>query len=237
MTEHPPNSRGRGRQSTAAVVCTLALLCGVAVDRFVLAGPTAKAEAYHEQVRGAAGVFPIHFDRWLGIDAEVPTAAVTMLKPNVIISRNYQELGRNRHVTVLLVQCRDSRDILGHYPPVCYKNQGWAMQSAEPRNWTVDEQAIEGMRYVFTLSRNGSNQELTIDNFMILPTGETAGDMDDVDRAARDSRLKHFGAAQVQLVYGPGVTEADRAEIFETFARQLQPVLSAVMKPGREVTR
>lgn len=233
MTEpkHKPASRQFG--SRVAWACTLLLLAGIAADRAYFSRPTAEAGQYHEVVRGTAEGIPFHFDRWLGIDAPVPQSAITMLKPNFILSRNYQELGRDRQATLLVVQCKDSRDILGHYPPVCYVNQGWAVQSATPRDWAIDDLTVHGTRYVFSTGGDGVRRELVLDNFMILPSGRTARDMDEVDRAARDSRLKHFGAAQVQLVYDARSSEADRTEIFQAFARQLRPTIDAITRPGR----
>lgn len=222
------------RQSRIALAVTLVLLGAISVDRFVFARPTAAAEAYHERLRETAARLPSHFDRWLGVDAPVPQSAITMLKPNFIISRNYNELGGRRSAMLLVVHCRDSRDILGHYPPVCYVNQGWAMESATPKDWETDGGKIAGMRYVFSTNRGGSKQELVLDNFMVLPDGQTARGMDEVDRAARDSTLKHFGAAQVQLVYNASLTEADRSEIFSAFMRQLRPVLDAILKTRRD---
>lgn len=233
MTDADVTLSSSKRASRIAWSCTLALLVGVAIDRLFFSRPTAEAGIYHEMVSGTANSFPFHFDRWLGIDAPVPQSAITMLKPNFIISRHYHELGQGRQVSLLVVQCKDSRDILGHYPPVCYVSQGWTVQSAKPRDWVVDGETIRGMRYVFVSDPERTNRELTLDNFMVLPNGQTARDMDEVGRTAQDSRLKHFGAAQVQIVYNGSLSESDRTEIFHAFAHELQPILVAVMRPGR----
>mgnify|MGYP007071125856 CR=1 FL=1 len=31
----------------------------------------------------------------------------------------------HEQVNVAVVQCRDARDMGGHYPPICYPGQGW----------------------------------------------------------------------------------------------------------------
>lgn len=232
MTDQPSDIARPGAR--VAWICTLLLLGGIAADRAFFNKPTAEAGAYHEMVAGTANAFPFSFERWLGVEAPVPQSAIAMLKPNFILSRAYQELGGDRRVTLLVVQCTDSRDILGHYPPVCYVNQGWVMQSAKPRDWLVGDQTIHGTRYVFRTGGEGVQRELVLDNFMILPSGSTARDMDAVDLAARDSRLKYFGAAQVQLVYDNRLSEAQRSEIFQEFARELKPTIDAITRPGRK---
>src|SRR5580765_8579034 len=103
MTKSARLSSGTARQSRVALSCTLALLVAVSVDRFVLGRPSAHADAYHESVGDAAEQFPFQFDRWLGVEVPIPQSAITMLKPNFIISRNYQELGKGRSVTLLVV--------------------------------------------------------------------------------------------------------------------------------------
>jgi hypothetical protein len=233
MTDPATLSPRLARQSRLAVSCTLLLLACAAAERFVLTQPGADAEAYHEWVRHAADAIPIHFDRWLGIEAPVPQSAVTLLKPNAIVSRNYQELSRGRDVSLIVVHCRDSRDILGHYPPICYVNQGYTMSAAEPREMTVDDLKLSVTRYRFAVVRDGVTRSLELDNFMVLPTGEIVPDMGAVDRAARDQALKHFGVAQVQIIYGSRLDDVDRGETFDAFVRQLRPFISAVMRSGR----
>lgn len=215
---------------------TLVLLAGVTYTQYFLRQPAAGAEAYHERARLVAENFPFHFGRWLGVEVPVPQAAVTMLKPNFIISRRYQEIGTGRSASLVVVHCRDSRDILGHYPPVCYKGQGWLEESTKPRDWVVGKDTIEATRYVFHSDRATGGQELVVDNFMILPTGQTARDMTGVTLAAQDNQLKHFGAAQVQIVYPQGMSEADRSDIFTVFVRELAPLMKSIKDANSSTT-
>lgn len=227
MTQPLPNPPG-GHSTRYACAMTLALLAGVTYTQYFLRQPAAGAEAYHERARLVAGDFPFHFERWLGVEVPVPQAAVTMLKPNFILSRRYQEIGSGRTASLVVVHCRDSRDILGHYPPVCYKGQGWLEDSTKPQDWVVGKETIEATRYVFHSDRAAGGQELVVDNFMILPNGLTARDMTSVTLAAQDNRLKHFGAAQVQVVYPQGMSEADRSDVFTAFVRELEPLIRSL---------
>jgi len=49
--------------------------------------------------------------------------------------------------------------------------------------------------------------------------------MDGVDAAARDNRLKFFGAGQVQVVYDSTIPAGQRQDLFETFIRAARPVV------------
>jgi hypothetical protein len=217
-------------QSVLPWLCTGALLLGIGADRLLLRRPAADATAYHQRVRQAAEGLPLVCGGWLGTDVPVPQGAVTLLKPNVIVSRRYEEIGTGRTATVLLVHCQDARDILGHYPPACYRGQGWTLESATPMDWSRDGRVINGTRYSFTTPQRVS---MTIDNFMLLPDGRTARDMNDVERVAQDQRQKHFGAGQVQLLYRSEMSDADRAEIFQTFVGMLRPVIAQItQQPG-----
>lgn len=213
---------------------TLVLLLGITADRALLGRASIDSEAYHARVREAAESIPFIVDNWLGVDVPIPQGAITLLKPNVILSRRYQEIASGRAATLLLVHCRDARDLLGHYPPVCYAGQGWRMESSARHDWTVDGQVYQGTRYVFQGSGPNSNQSILIDNFMLLPNRRTARDMDEVDQSARDSTLKHFGAAQVQIVHDSRVPEQQRQQTSEMLIRESQPLIQRIMAPVGE---
>ena len=55
---------------------------------------------------------------------EVPPEAQELLRPNAIFSRRFQRPGEIG-VHVLVVHCSDARDMIGHYPPICYPSSGW----------------------------------------------------------------------------------------------------------------
>jgi hypothetical protein len=216
-------------------VCTLALLCGIVADRVRLGRNAVDPEAYHARVRKAGENIPYHFDNWLGVDVPVPGSAVKLLKPNIIISRRFEEMQTGRQVTLLVVQCRDARDILGHYPPICYPATGWTMDSSRPQDWEIGDLKIAGMSYVFNVAEQESFAKVTVDNFMLLPNGTIARDMDAVEMAAKDPRRKSFGAAQVQLVYPPNTSSVDQAKLFPVIIRMLRPLIDAATQPSEEI--
>lgn len=215
-------------------ICTAALLGGIAADRALMRKPSQDSAAYHQRVRAVAEGVPFHFDRWLGVDVPVPQGAVSLLKPNVLLSRRYEEMGSGRRLTLLLVHCKDARDILGHYPPVCYAGQGWTLVGSQPRDWTVEDLPIKATRYTFKPPASEAGELVSIDNFMLLANGTTARDMDEVEVAAQDARRKYFGAAQVQIVYDASVSEADRASVFDAFVTMLKPLILTIEQQSND---
>src|SRR5688572_9027810 len=134
------------RRTLPMMLTTLAL-AGLLADKLLFHTPPADAAAYHERVRGAAATVPLHIDSWFGVDTPVPTAAVEMLHPNVVISRRYEDLRTHQNVSFLLVQVSDVRDILGHYPPYCYPARGWPEMGREAKTWDVKGLKINGTTY------------------------------------------------------------------------------------------
>jgi hypothetical protein len=220
--------RGAGWLPWAA---TIALLAGLAFDRIVFQAPSADSTAYHARIRSVAEKLPDLHDRWLGTDVEVAAGAITLLKPNVIISRSYAEIDTGRHVNLLLVQCRDARDLDGHFPPNCYKGRGCILETGDPTDWNVDGLKITGMQYVFLTPQH---TRMTVENFMLLPSGKTARDLDAVEQAAKDRRQKYFGAAQVQFVFDQPLSQSDRDEIVGTFVEMLRPLLNEILQKGND---
>ena len=212
----------------APPAATLCLLAGLAADRVLYHLPSGDAETYHKQVLEAADLVPIHIGTWLGTEVPLPQSAVTLLHPNLTLSRRYKDIATGRQVTFVLVQCRDSRDLLGHYPPVCYSNHGYTQLSATPKDWQVDDLLVQGKQYEFSAYRFERSTHISVDDFMILPDGQICRDMDGVQRAAKDRRKQFFGAAQVQVVSDGSFSDAERDEITQMLIRANRPVIDKI---------
>jgi Protein of unknown function (DUF3485) len=234
MTEKPHRRRMISRVLSARIVALL-LLGGIFAERLVFSGDGPDVAAYHDRVRAAADSFPYHVAGWLGRNSQVPQGAITLLKPNVIVSRTFSDMNSEAGFSFLLVHCRDARDMLGHFPPVCYAGQGWSLKSASAQDW--ENGKIQGMRYVFEVDRAGYSSSIVVDNFMLLPSGRTARSMDHVEATARDSRLKHYGAAQVQFVYDGDLTETEHDAISSAFIDELLPIISIITEPLQEARK
>lgn len=207
---------------------TLLLLGGVAWE---VRGrdQSADAVAYHQRIRGVAdSAIPYSAGDWLGHDVECPPAAIDMLHPNVLTSRAFANVRTGEVASLLFVQCSDARDLLGHYPPVCYVAHGMTLVSREARDWTVGGVEIHGMRYHFGNVASSSSSGTVIDNFMALPTGKFGRDMEDVSAVAKDRRLRQFGAAQVQLLTDESMTDARRDEVVRELIEPIVPLLRCI---------
>jgi hypothetical protein len=204
---------------------TLFLLGVAFADKVLFHLPPSDAAPYHARVRQAAAGLPYHIGPWLGTDTPVPPAAVAMLRPNLILSRQYQDVRTGRTASLLIVQCEDARDLLGHYPPTCYRAQGWSRRGTIATERQVDGEAIPITDYTFTSTRIDRTNELRIDNFMVLPDGPMCRDMDAVATVAQDYRRKFFGAAQIQIITDTQWSDSERDELFRQLIRAAGPLL------------
>jgi hypothetical protein len=195
--------------------------------------PVEDTEAHHRRVRDlAATSLASCVGDWLGKDVDSPPSVVALLRPNVLVTRAYTNLRTGETATLLFVHCSDARDLIGHYPPVCYPAHGQETKSSEARDWTVAGVTITGMRYHFDGREGPFGREMVVDNFMVLPNGRYGRDMDMATRVAWDRRLRHFGAAEVQVVTNGEMTDARRDEVFRTL---LEPALPLFESVGAEV--
>lgn len=215
------------------IAAAIVLLCGVGADRLAMPRP-ADATAYHRAVAQASAAIPTRIGTWIGEDVPVPSAAVTMLSPNVLLSRRYVDTATGREARLLLVQCGDARDMTAHYPPVCLVNSGWTLTESRPRDWLVGATRIPGTEYRFAMRSFGQMSAIIVCNFMALPDGRLARDMGPVTAAADDVTHRYFGAAQVQVVLGADVTEAERDAAVSTLVGGLGQTLHAI---GAEAVR
>jgi hypothetical protein len=195
---------------------SLALLGGIAVQNHSHLKPR-DVEPYHERAKAAIEGFPYTVGRWSGSDQNVPPEAVKLLRPNAkIISRTYIDCNRlDRDVSLLLVQCRDPRDMAGHYPPNCYPGQGEQLVNATPQDWRAGDMVIPGTLYQFQGRTQDRVFERYVFNFMIVPGLPIIRSMDGIYRAAEDYQNRYYGAAQVQLVMPPDLSDAERRQIFD----------------------
>ena len=186
------------------------------------------AETYHARIRVLAEYAPLRIGEWVGKDMPVPVAAVTLLKPNVILSRSFINFRTGTEVQFLLVQCRDARDLLGHYPPVCYVTHGWQLRSSLREDWQVGDQVIHGTLYNFSPSSSDQLVPQNISNFMVVPGGGTCPDMQGVDGAAKDHRRRLLGAAQVQVVTSERLSMEDHAAVREKLLLAHHDLIDAI---------
>lgn len=204
------------------ITFTLLLLCGMFAQG--LSRPdAADVDGYHLGVRYAVEQIPLTIGAWRGTEVEPPEAAVQLLRPNVLFSCRYLDPVNGRAATFTLVQCRDSRDMAGHYPPVCYPAHGWE----ETTPMTVKTIRVGGVgvpvaRYEYRRSGFAHEQRIVVYGLFVLPGRGFATGMDAVRDAASDFEFRGFGAAQVQVIMDSWLGSA----MEETVVRELiEPTL------------
>jgi hypothetical protein len=181
---------------------------------------------YHADIAAAADDIPILVGEWHGTDVTMPPAAGQLLRPNVLFSRSFRRASDGERANLILVQCPDSRDMSGHYPPNCYPGNGW--QFASPmREHRVEVwgRTIPVVEYTFTRADGARTHHVAIYNFMVLPTQGFVTNMEDLRRATGDYRARPYGAAQVQVMMDSGLPEEQRAEVLRQLLEPLGPVI------------
>lgn len=221
----------------------LSIIAGPAVCLGILAGivwengrhtKPADAEPFHVAAKSAIESWPKTVGDWTGRDTELPRAAIQLLKPNSYFCRRYfntRQPGRPP-VSLLVVQCRDPIDMSGHYPPNCYPNNGKPQVWEQERTWTVAGSAtpIRGMEYHFESGSFRSPQRTVVYNFFVLPGKGIVPDMQQVRDASGDFQRRHFGAAQIQVVfeYGDQIEQSRRDEVLVALIEGNPGILSAL---------
>ena len=207
----------------AAPVLSVGLLAGIFAEQQTHLKPQ-DVEPYHARAKAAiVQMGYIIGDRdngsWIGQDVEPTRAAVELLRPNHILSRRYADQMRRdpfRVCDVLIVQCRDSRDMVGHYPENCYPNGGETLLRKSPRDWQVGNKLITGTEYTFERFSRGHPQRRVVYNFLVVPGVGIVRDIKGVNKAAEDYQRRHFGAAQFQFVMNDELSREERDRIFTT---------------------
>jgi hypothetical protein len=227
----------------AAPLLSVAMLVGiVAENRTYLKAE--QFEPYHQTVKAAIEAIPYGIGTWIGKDEPVPEAAMALLKQPVIVSRRYVDTAADmidqpdRTASLLFVQCKQSADMVGHYPPNCYRTHGNEMVAAIERDWMVDDMKITGMEYRFERRVDGQKLYKTVYNFLLVPGKGIKRDMEGVKASAEDYQQRYYGAAQVQVVFNtidapPPGKEAEevqkRDEIFKILISRTLPAVKAVL--------
>ena len=241
MSKHAADKTMTGRLLWPGL--SLVLLLGLLVYQRELTVHAESQSDYHAEVAQALVDLPMSYGSWIGEAGEVPKAAAELLHANEIISRTFRHIDTGEQVDLVVVHCTDARDLLGHYPPVCYPAHGWLQRAAE--DLALESGSAGGGEreaggraswpctlYRFERMDQGYSHEMTVLNYMLLPDGRVGPTMEVVDRAAGDLGLRVRGAMQVQVVFrgqeARGGGAETRREVAEEFLDYLWPVFEAV---------
>jgi hypothetical protein len=222
-------------QVLAAPTLCVGILAGmVAQDRQRLTAED--FERYHAEVRQLVDSLPSAIENWMGAKAEVPASAQTLLRPNALRAIRFVDmqpryvLGNPRGVLLVVVQCKAAADMVGHYPPNCYRGQGFEQIDRRSRDWIVDGVGIPGTEYTFSRTIDRQTSKTVVYNFMMVPRKGIQRDIAGVRAAAEDYQQRYYGAAQVQVVFSGPMADLNVSERDEIFATLIRPALPVIAK-------
>jgi hypothetical protein len=217
------------KEQIISPVLVLAVLAALAVETSLRATP-ADAEPYHARVRHAGELFPKTVGLWVGQDAVPDQGAQSLLRPNIILCRRYENRETGRTVSFLLVHCKDARDMNGHYPPVCYPGQGYSETSRTPGEFTVGDLKVPETEYGFSREgKNGELEERVIYNFMILPDGRIVRDMEGIRLTAKSYKKRIYGAGQIQILFSAEMPSEEREATVREFIGASKPLIETIL--------
>ncbi|HCT46454.1 MAG: hypothetical protein CMJ35_13890 [Phycisphaerae bacterium] len=208
-------------------------LVTLVVIGFVRASPqdAEHVDAYHEQVATLIEAIPIDWEGWVGHEVALPQAATNLLRPNALVARQYVHEERGVSVTLMIVHCRDARDMAGHFPPACYPGNGWLIpeESGTP---LVEVDGVQMRRYPFHRVAGKNERDITVYNMFAMPTGSTTVSMTDVRRLSSDYEYRLYGSAQIQIVIDGDIDPDLHEWILRDMHAIVAPAIEGVQNSG-----
>lgn len=234
MTQHAapqPVRRSRSsRKRFVAPILSAAILA--AVGAWGLGIPRVEADpVYLARVAAAIDAIPYSINGMVGTDVTPTPAAVKMLQPNRILQRQYMDPSTGHSTSLMVVHCADMRDMLGHYPPVCYPAHGWIFKSATPFDLPWEGKTYPALLYRFTRSGGEmADQNMSVISFFVLPNADPAivADMDHLESAARKPEIAGKGAAQFQILSLREIDPAEQNAITSALLQAASPAVRSV---------
>lgn len=175
----------------------------------------------------------MRFGLWIGQDIKVPAQALTVLQPNVAISRLYVNIQDGSRAGLLFIHCTDAHHMVGHFPLRCYPADGWNLDASSQRDWQVGTLHLTGMEYEFSRPEVGNpfgdSEHLVVDNVLLRPNGQILRDMNSMSDSIVGAEGQATGAGQIQIYFTPDVPVADRDAAVQTLVTGCRPVIDAIL--------
>jgi len=211
-----------------AVVLSLALFAGAAWDRWSVL-PTKDPAPFHAHLREVAASLPDHFGAWTSTDQK-SVGVEEYLHANIMIDRHFVNGETGEYASLLFTQCPDIRDLVPHFPAICYPGQGKTqVEAPRVRTWKVGDLSITGTEYSFESQNFQQADGVIVDNFMLLPGNQISKDMIDV-KAHVPLRNRFYGVGQIQVVFPIGLPQARRDAIFVQLIAAYRPLIDAILE-------
>ncbi|MEM6256763.1 MAG: exosortase/archaeosortase family protein [Planctomycetota bacterium] len=230
----PTSSPGPQWQRPVSIVSVMVVLgLAYAIGQSLPDG--SETDGYHERVRLVANELPRRIGGWTSVDKELPEAAVALLRPNVLISRRFEERSTGRSFAFLIVQCADARDMEGHYPPNCYPSSGWTGRGREQIDLQLGQIKAVSMDYRFDRVLQDGVESIGVVNLIVVPEDGFTTSMRGIRRLGGTVMDRYYGAAQVQFVFDGRWGQDERLAAVEQIGVILEPLIRVILdKTGKE---
>jgi hypothetical protein len=191
------------------------------------------SRAYHQAVSAAVVSIPAQHDDWRGSEVSVPAPAQKLLHSSTIVARDYLNAERGLAGKLVVIHCKDVRDLQGHYPPICYPGHGWTTGAAsEDVELEVEGMRIPLRRYEYHRDSFESEIRTIIYGCFVMPGREVALGMETVREAASDYRDRVFGAGQIQVVFTGGMLRSEEESVARELLALVVPVIRTIQDRG-----
>lgn len=223
--------RHRGIAALAPMVTTVALIALLFSGRVETVSGE-EIDVYQTSIRRLVDKIPYRVGDWFGKDVPAPPAAVKILRPNALLQRRYTELGTGRTFSLLIVHTEEARDMQGHWPPNCYPATGWELLETRQTTIEMDSALIPAKDYSFRRTVDGFEQRMNVMGFFVMP-GDGADFLTSYQALVRAGRRKAtagLGAAQIQLVSGDDIDDAERRELARMFVSSIDSLIRVIAR-------
>ena len=178
-----------------------------------------EVQAYFDRVSAMIDAIPHHSGAWVGVDIPATTAAVELLQPNKLMQRRYTNTDTGEWFELLIVHCGDVRDMIGHYPPVCYPAHGWTLEKKDYVGVQIEGIALNAAVYDFTRDRELTTDSIVVTDVFALPASDDDSfgpDLALIERAGRFRNRARLGSAQIQVIRDPKMSPEHAREALDT---------------------
>ena len=219
-----------GLARRVAPVLSSVLLLGVLfIGGINLARPEG-LDDYYEAIREVVKAVPYRIAGWDSTEVDPTPAAQDLLRPNIIIQREYREPDGARRVWLLIVHCGEVRDMYGHYPPNCYPAHGWLDRGEFDREIETQAFRVPARDYYFEMTADGGSAQLRATDLFVLPSqGQTVHrNIEALTAASRSPTASGQGSAQIQIVTTYEFSEEEWSALLAEFMTSLHDVLETI---------
>jgi exosortase len=223
----PPAPEPRVAAGLAATLATVSLfIAGQALLAEPPPGPA--LEAHRKRIADEVAALPMRFGPWVGTDIPIPSGAQRILTPNAVLCRDVSSLEGDGRATFILVHCADLRDMVGHWPPVCYRADGWEREEGLPREIEIagdGRPTLRSLRHRFARFReDGSPERIEVWTAFLAPRAEPTGDLEALRARSGSRGTSSLGIAQLQVGVPVTIPEEEREQL-------VRAILSEVPDP------